>query len=74
MCGAPRDVRFGPKADIGGEMFKAGPQDWPGGHRLKEARRSVSLRTIEGLAENQEPESADSDTCLRWHILKLAIR
>jgi hypothetical protein len=53
----------------GAKMFKAVCKLGPRGHRLKEAQCAISVGTIEGMAENQKPKSARSDTRHRWDIL-----
>jgi hypothetical protein len=38
---------------------------------LKEARRAVQARAIQGVAENQESQSSGSDAGIRWEVLNV---
>jgi len=60
-----RGTRRGPW----GQNVCCGLSAWPGGHRLKEARRAVQVRTIKGVAANQESESTGSNTRNRGNVL-----
>jgi hypothetical protein len=49
------------------KMFAAVCQ--PGGHRFKEARRTIQIRAIKGVAENQKSEGTGSHSRSRWDVL-----
>jgi hypothetical protein len=40
------------------------------GYRLKEARRTVQVRAIKGVAENQKSKCSVSDTRCGWNFLR----